>query len=72
MFLLLILVSTTIGFVEGIPLVQKKSWKELTTLISLLVIALFLVIIKILNIPTPLQIVENLLYPFGRAIFRKF
>lgn len=65
-----IIFAVTIALLEGIPLIKKKSWKELTTLVILLLIAIILVIEKLLEIPTPISIINNLLYPFGKAIFR--
>lgn len=65
-----IIFAVTIAILEGIPLIKKKSWKELTTLVILLLIAIILVIEKLLEIPTPINIINNLLYPFGKAIFR--
>jgi hypothetical protein len=70
MLLAITLISTTIAVAEGIPLIKKKMWKELVTLISLIVIAILLVIEKLLDIPTPMNVINNLLYPFGRTIFR--
>lgn len=70
MFLILMIVSAAIILVEGIPLVRKKQRKEFYTLISLLSIALALWIVKAIGMPTPIQILENLLYPIGKAIFK--
>lgn len=64
------LISTAIAFIEGIPLIKKRMWKELTALIILLLIAILLVITKLLNLPTPLKIMNNLICPFGKKIFR--
>lgn len=64
------LISTAIAFIEGVPLIKKRMWKELNTLIILLLIAIFLVITKLLNLPTPLKIMDNLIYPFGKKVFR--
>lgn len=70
MLVSIMLISTTIAFVEGTPLIKKKMWKELATLIILLLITILLVIEKLLDIPTPLNIMNNLLYPFGKKIFK--
>lgn len=64
------LISTAIAFIEGIPLIKKKMWKELTVLMILLLIAILLVITKLLKLPTPLKILNNLISPFGKAVFR--
>lgn len=70
MYLMLAIVTTSVGIYEGIPLVKKKLWKEFITLIFLTLIIIILLIIKILNLPTPLEIIENLLYPLGKTIYR--
>lgn len=70
MILLVILVSIIIGIIEGIPLIKKKTWKEFKAVLILLVIAVFFVILKILYIPTPIHILHELLYPFGKEILR--
>ena len=70
MLSLLILVSTVIGTIEGIPLIKKKMWKELITTLFLIVTAIFLGIIKNLDMSTPLEILREILYPFGIKIFR--
>jgi hypothetical protein len=70
MLLSITLISTAIAFVEGLPLIKKKMWKELVTLMILLLIAILLVVEKILGIPNPINIMNNLLYPFGKTIFK--
>lgn len=64
------LISIAIAFIEGIPLIKKRLWKELATLIILLLIAMLLVIGELLNLPTPLKIINKLIYPFGKTFFR--
>jgi len=59
-----------IGITEGIPLFKSKMRKELITLGLLLGIALLLVIGYELGIPSPIVLMDELLSPFGRAIFR--
>jgi ABC-type iron transport system FetAB permease component len=70
MLLELILVATIIGIIEGIPLVKKKMWRELATVVVLIIIAIFLEIVKILGMPTPIHILKDLLSPLGKAIFK--
>lgn len=69
MFLALIFISIAIGVIEGLPLACKKSWKAFITVILLLVIAVVLGIIKLLDYPTPLDIIANTLRPIGKAFF---
>jgi hypothetical protein len=63
------LISIAIAFIEGIPLIKKRLWKELATLIILLLIAMLLVIGELLSLPTPLKIINNLIHPFGKTFF---
>lgn len=70
MLLVLMLISATIILIEGIPLVRKKQWKEFYTLISLLSIALALGIMKTIGMTSPIQFLQNLLYPLGKTIFK--
>lgn len=70
MLLILILVSMIIGLIEGIPLVQQKMWRELATITVIIIIAVFLGIVKILGMPTPIHILKDLLSPLGKAIFK--
>lgn len=70
MFRVLIVLSSIICIIEGIPLVKKKLWKELTTVMLLIFIAIFIGIIDALNMPNPIHILHDLIYPFGRKIFR--
>lgn len=62
--------AVVICAIEGIPLYRKKMWKEFATLISLLIIALSLEIAKVLNLPAPIKLLEDLLSPIGRSILR--
>lgn len=69
MFVALVLISIAICLIEGIPLAYKKMWKEFITVLLLLVIAILLGLVKLLEIPTPLDALENILSPMGRFIF---
>jgi hypothetical protein len=70
MLLSITIVSAVIAFIEGIPLVKKKMWKEFVTLMFILLIAILLVVEKLFDIPTPVNILNNLLSPFGKIIFK--
>lgn len=70
MFRVLIVVSSIISIIEGIPLVKKKLWKEFTTVMILIFIAIFLGILDLLNMPNPIHILDDLIYLFGRKVFR--
>ncbi|WPC41679.1 hypothetical protein [Clostridium sp. JS66] len=70
MLLTVTLISAVIIFIEGVPLFKKKMWKEFITVLTLLIIAIFLVVEHGLGIPTPIDIANKLLYPLGRTVFR--
>lgn len=70
LFIWLIFISLFIGLVEGIPLARKKMHKELFTIISLLAITLLLSLIKTIGLSTPIELINNLLEPIGRAFFK--
>lgn len=65
-----IVTSAIIIFFEGLPLIKQKMKKEFITLITLLIIAILLVVLNMLGIPTPLNILYKLLSPIGRTIYR--
>lgn len=70
MFRVLIVVSSIISIIEGIPLAKKKLWKEFTTVMILIFIAIFLGILDLLNMPNLIHILYDLIHPFGRKVFR--
>lgn len=65
-----VIVTSAIIIFEGLPLIKQKMKKEFITLITLLIIAILLVILNMLGIPTPLNILYKLLSPIGRTIYR--
>ncbi|PKM49925.1 MAG: hypothetical protein CVV02_13775 [Firmicutes bacterium HGW-Firmicutes-7] len=69
MFPALIFISISIGLIEGIPLAQKKMWKEFTTLFLLLIISIFLGLVKLLEISTPFDVLERIFGPIGKFMF---
>lgn len=68
--LITLILAVVLGAIEGIPLYRKKMWKEFAALISLLIIALSLEMAKVLDLPTPIKLLEDLLSPIGRSILR--
>lgn len=65
-----VLLGFIIYIIEGMPLMKKKQWKELATVVFLIFIAIFLTIIKSVDISNPLNVLDHLINPFGRKIFR--
>lgn len=71
MLYLIILVIIIISYIEGLPFIKNKQWKELTVLETMLGISLLLVIGKKLGITTPIAYLDNVLSPIGKAILGK-
>lgn len=69
MITLLILPVLFFCLVDSIELVKKKLWRELVTMGFLIGTAVFFVIAKKLNIPTPVDILQILLKPVGMLLF---
>lgn len=65
-----IIISAVIVFIEGLPLIKKNMKKEFITLITLLMIAVLLVVQNMLSIPTPIIILNKLLSPIGKTIYK--
>lgn len=65
-----ILIGFIIYIIEGVPLKKKRQWKELITVILLIFIAIFLVGLKKLDMPNPINILENIIGPVGKKVFR--
>jgi len=70
MFLTFILIFIVIIFFEAIPFRKKKLWKELTAIITLTAISICFTIFKLFDILTPIVTLKDLVYPFGRMVFR--
>lgn len=70
MLISLIIAGTVIGIFEGMPLLKKRMYKEFIAAISILVIATGMWIVNSMGVPTSLKILNDLLNPIGRAIFR--
>lgn len=70
MLLLIIIISIVILFIEGKPLIKKHKNKELVSIIFLLLISIFIVSEKYLNLDTPIDMLYNMLYPLGKMIYK--
>lgn len=70
MTILVVFTALAIGLVEGIPLGKQGQWKELAVMITLLGIAFLLAVGYYLGLPSPLSLLERLLEPVGKAIFK--
>lgn len=70
MTILFISAILSIGLLEGYPLLRQHLWKELVVMSTLLSLAFLLVVINRFGWPTPVNILERLLEPVGRAVFK--
>ncbi|AZV58336.1 hypothetical protein [Clostridium sp. AWRP] len=68
---IVIISSFLIGILEGIPLVKKKMWKELSCVVILLIMALFFQVSINLGMATPIDLIEKLFEPIGKTFFNK-
>ncbi len=66
----ILFVALVIGLVEGIPLGKQGQWKELVAVSTLLGITFLLAACYYLGLPSPLALLEQLLEPVGKAIFK--
>jgi hypothetical protein len=69
---ILILAVFLIFLFEGIPLIKKRMWNELTTVVLLLLIAAIMQIGKSLNMASLINIIERLFEPIGKMIFYQY
>lgn len=59
-----------IFIIDGLKLIKKRQWKEFIAFGILLAIALILQIAKDLGLPAPLNVIDKLFRPLGKAILR--
>lgn len=67
---LIMLMALAIGLAEGIPLGKEGQWKELAVMSTLLGMAFLLAVGYYLGLPSPLLLLQRLLEPVGKAIFK--
>lgn len=70
MTVLIVFTALAIGLAEGIPLGKQGQWKELAVMSTLLGMAFLLAAGYYLSLPSPLVLLERLLEPVGKAIFK--
>lgn len=70
MTILIVFTALAIGLAEGIPIRKQSQWKELVVMSTLLGVAILLATGYYLGLPSPLALLEQLLEPVGRAIFK--
>ncbi|MDR3587100.1 MAG: hypothetical protein P4L59_17570 [Desulfosporosinus sp.] len=70
MTVLIVFAALVIGLAEGIPLGKQGQWKELAVMSTLLGIAFLLAVGYYLGLPSLLALLERLLEPVGKAIFK--
>lgn len=67
---LLFFLALAIGLAEGIPLAKQNLRKELVVMSSLLGIATLLAAGNYLGFSSPLMLLERVLEPIGKAVFK--
>lgn len=70
MMSLIVILTLAIGLLEGIPLLKHGQRKELIGMSTILGIALLLTAANYLGYSSPLVLLELLLEPIGKAIFK--
>ncbi|MDO0824620.1 hypothetical protein [Desulfosporosinus nitroreducens] len=70
MTVLIVFMAAAIGLAEGVPLAKKDQWRELATMSALLGIASLLAVASYFGFPSPLVLLERLLEPIGKAVFK--
>ena len=70
MIALIVFAALAIGVAEGIPLLKQGQWKELAVMSTLLGMAFLLVVGFRFGLPSPLMLLERLIDPIGKAIFK--
>lgn len=71
MIFVILLLIILVFALDGIRLIRKKQWNELTVFSVLLGAALLLQILNKLGLPDPVNILNKVLSPIGRAILRQ-
>ena len=69
MFLLILITVFLIFAVDGVPLIRKKQWAELTVLVAVLAVSCSLFIGKEAGVPAPLKLLSELLKGLGKELF---
>ena len=72
MFRLFLFLAIPLCFFEGLPLYKEKKWKEFITFGILIGISFVLTIGKTFEIPNPVEMLQRILEPVGKAVFKQF
>ncbi|HEX3048857.1 MAG TPA: hypothetical protein VHY08_29175 [Bacillota bacterium] len=72
MLKLILILGILICFFEGLPLYKERKWKELIVFSILIGLSLILSFGKIFGIPTPVEVMQNIMEPIGKTIFKQF
>ena len=70
MTILIVFMALAIGLTEGIPLRKQGQRKELVVMSALLGISILMAAGRYLDLPSLLTLLERLLEPIGKAIFK--
>lgn len=72
MIIFFILSIILIFLIDGMPLIKKKLWTELTTFSFLIGFAILFAIMSKLEIPNPINWMSYILEPIGKAVLKQF
>lgn len=70
MIVIILILVVAIFMKDGLKLIKKKQWKEFIIVMLMLVSALLLQVMKDLEIPSPISIIDKLFRPLGKAVLR--
>lgn len=70
MFWAVLLISIVDIIYENMSLKKKNQKKERNVMILLLTVAILLLVLKEIGIRTPIKILGDMLYPYGKEIFK--
>ena len=65
----LLFAVAAIFIVNGIPLIRKKQWRDLTVSVGIMAIACVLVVGKNAGMPAPLKSLDGLFQGLGKRLF---
>ena len=70
MTVLIVVMALAIGLAEGLPLGKQGQRKELVVMSTLLGVAFLLTASSYLGLPSPLLLMQRLIEPVGKVIFK--
>ena len=69
MLIFVMLAVLMIFVIDGVPLIKKKQWADLTAFVIIMAAAGILLIGKEAGVPAPIKSLNGLLEDFGKKLF---